>query len=793
MPYLDNPIRLQEVRSFYLERLLKPKLTSERADIVTRSYARTEGAHPVTRRAETLKDILAQMSIYIKPWELVAGNLGPEPVSAPIFPEGGADFILNEMDSYGSRPGDKFELSDETKKELQRILPLWKGKTLKEYGLSLMPEGPVRMREAGVFSAENMLTCGTGHFLPDYIKILEHGFRGISEQAETALMTLDLRYEEEYEKRIFYESVLTICHAVRDFSLRYAELADSLAAEEKNEERKKELNRMADICRRVPWEPAQGFSEAVQSLWFTHLVCYIDSNGYGVTLGRSASYLYPYYRISLNAGEMDKEGALSLLVSLFFKTNDILKLYNNNAAQNYGGFPVGQPVQLGGIDSSGEDDTNELSFLFLEAEKKVKLYQPDIGFLWTEKINPVFFQAAAELVATNSKPKFFNYRVGSAMYRHAGLSEETARSEWAFIGCVEYGVPGKTWTWADAAMFNLAKCLELALNDGIDPVSNTRLGPQTGNPEDFKDFGQFLSALQRQITYMFDLTVQGITALQVAHKHRWPEPYESLLVDGCMQSGKEVNQGGAVSYHTGVQFVGFATVVDSLLAVQKFVFEAKTVSFNELVENLHDNFMNNEVLRMRLLRETPRFGMDRDEINTLAGEVFIFCCDTAGSYRDIWGGIYTASLYSLTAHVGFGSRVGATPDGRKAFSPLSDASSPSQGLQNGSVTEILATQAKLPHHKAINGTLLNMKLSKKLVSGPEGTARLQNLISTYFKLGGFHVQFNVVDVEVLKDAQKHPERYPDFLIRVAAYVTNWNQLSREVQDEIISRAEMESF
>ena len=259
MSYLDNPIRLQEVRSFYLERLLKPKLTSERADIVTRSYARTEGSHPITRRAQALKDILAEMSIYIKPWELLAGNLGPEPVSAPVFPEGGADFILEEMDSYGTRPGDKFEVSEETKKELRRILPLWKGKTLKEYGLSLMPEGPVRMREAGVFSAENMLTCGTGHFLPDYTKVLEQGFRGISEQAKAALMTLDLSREEGYEKRIFYEAVLTICAAVRDFSLRYAELADSMAAEEKEEERRRELKKIAEVCRRVPWGARRRF------------------------------------------------------------------------------------------------------------------------------------------------------------------------------------------------------------------------------------------------------------------------------------------------------------------------------------------------------------------------------------------------------------------------------------------------------------------------------------------------------------------------------------------------------
>ena len=253
--------------------------------------------------------------------------------------------------------------------------------------------------------------------------------------------------------------MIDICRAVKDFALRYTELADSLAAAEKDVERKTELLQIAQNCRRVPWEPASGFAEAVQSLWITHLVCYIDSNGYGVTLGRSASYLYPYYQASISSGEIDRNGALSLLVSLFFKTNDILKLYNNNAAQNYGGFPVGQPVQLGGIDADGKDDTNELSFLFSGSGKKRSNSISRIsGFYGRRRLIRSFFQMATELVSTNSKPKFFNYHVGSAMYRQAGLPEETAQKEWAFIGCVEYGVPGKTWTWADAAMFNLAKC-----------------------------------------------------------------------------------------------------------------------------------------------------------------------------------------------------------------------------------------------------------------------------------------------------------------------------------------------
>lgn len=792
MSYLDDEERLQEIRSLYLTRLLKPKLTAERARIITESYERTRREPMVIRRAIALRDILAHMTIYLEPWELLAGNLGPEPVSAPVYPEGGADYILEEMDTYGSRPGDKFEVTEQTKAELHDILPRWNGRTLREYGLALIPDGPVQMRRAGVFGAENMLTCGTGHFLPNYEKILAGGFVSVREQAHRALEQVDLSTEIGFEQRNFYRAVVLICDAVRDFAARYAALAERMALQESDPERSMELHGISNRCRRVPESPARGFAEALQSLWLTHVICYIDSNGYGVTLGRAAAYLYPYYRQTIDSGELTKGQVRTLLMSFFFKTNDILKLYNNTAAQNYGGFPVGQPVQLGGIGADGEDDTNELSYLFLEVEKKVKLYQPDIGLLWTEKMDPRFFEESIRLAATNSKPKFFNYHVGSQMYRQAGVPDDVAEKKWAFIGCVEYGVPGETWTWADAAMFNLPKCLELALNNGVDPVSEEVLGPSTGPPGTLLTFEDLRRAFEQQITYMFRLTVEAITALQIAHKHRWPEPYESLLVDGCLESGREVNHGGAVTYQTGVQFVGFGTVVDSLMALRTFVYERQEIDLSDLLQALKDNFRNNDVLRARLARETPRFGLDSDPVNRVAADVFSFCCDAADRYRDIWGGIYTASFYTLTAHVGFGTRVGATPDGRYAQQPLSDASSPSQGTGAGRVTEVLTTQAKLPHSRAINGTLLNMKLSKGLFAG-SGVGNIAALLSAYFRMGGFHLQFNVVDVDILKDAQKNPDKYPDFLIRVAAYVTNWNQLSREVQDEIIARTEMEQL
>jgi len=793
MSFLDNSDNLQKVREIYLKKLLKPKLTSERARLVTESYKETVGEPMIIRRAKALKKILTEMTIYIKPWELITGNLGPEPASAPVFPEGGVDFILKEIDTYETRAGDKFEVPKKVKKELQEILPWWEGKTLKDYGLSLIPAESIRQRKAGVFSAENMLTCGTGHFIPNYQKILRWGFESIEQCCNEKISLLSLTSEDDFKQKIFYESCLIICEGIKIFALRYARLAEEMAISEINPERKKELLTIAETCKRVPMKPATNFIEALQSLWFVHLICYIDSNGYGVTLGRVTQCLYPFYKSSLEKSEITREQAKTYLVSFMFKCNDILKLYNNNAAKIYGGFPVGQPIELGGLKYDGSDDTNKLSELLLEAEEKVRLYQPDIGILWTNKMKDDFLLKAVSLVPKSHKPKFFNYHIGSEMYIKAGIPMEEARGNWGFIGCIEFGVPGKSWTWADAAMINLAKCFELTINNGVDLIVGKKIGLGFGEVTQFTSFSQLIDAFKKQFSYIINITVQGIIALQIAHKEIWPEPYESMLLDSCIEDGYEVNSGGAQYYQTGVQFVGLATVVDSLMAIKKFVFEKKEVGMADLICILKENFKGNEILRQRLLNEVPKFGNDVDEVDQIACEIFSYCCKEISQYKDIWGGIFTASFYSLTAHVGFGKLVGATPDGRLAFEALSDATSPTQGAVRNGATAIMKSQAKLPHYEAVNGTLLNMKFNRKLLTKGESLNNLAHLIKSYFKMGGFHVQFNMVDVETLRDAQAHPEKYFDLLIRVAAFVTNWNQLSKEVQDEIIARSELENF
>ena len=492
MAYINHENNLQEVREMYLKKLLKPELTSERARLITESYQTTTKEPTIIRRAKALRKILSEMTIYIQPWELLVGNLGPVPVSAPIYPEGGIDFILEELDTYETRPGDKFEVSEHVKQELCEILPWWQGKTLKERGLYLIPPEAITLREAGVFGAENMLTCGTGHFLPNYQKILQWGFQAIEDYARERLEVLPLLSADDFEKKYFYEACLIICQGIRSFASRYVKLAEELAASENNPERKQELLQIARACQRVPMRPAATFFEALQTLWLTHVICYIDSNGYGVTLGRTARDLYPFYTRSLEKEEITKDQARTYLMSFMFKCNDILKLYNNTAAKNYGGFPVGQPIQLGGLGPDGRDEANELSELFLEAEERVHLYQPDIGVLWNREMDDAFLEKAVRFVPTSHKPKFFNYHIGQKMYLNAGIPMEEARSNWAFIGCVESGVPGKSWTWADAAMFNLAKCLELTLFNGLDPRIGQHIGLRTGDVCQFQTFAQLV-------------------------------------------------------------------------------------------------------------------------------------------------------------------------------------------------------------------------------------------------------------------------------------------------------------
>jgi len=781
---------LEHIREEILTRLVMPKLTSERAEIITKAYKETEGEHPILRRAKVLERLLQEMTIYIQPHELIVGNLGPEPVSAPVYPEGGVDHILNEMHSYETRPGDKFRVSEDVRKKLETILPWWSGRTLKDLALSLMTESSKLANDTGLICFENMLISGVGHFLPNYEKILEQGYNGMARIIEGKLHLLRLENPNDFEKRIFYHAALVCCRAVKTFARRYQAYAERLAESEETSSRKKELQQIANALDHVPANPARTFHEALQALWLVHVVHHIDSNGYGVTLGRIDQYLYPYFKEDISQGILNRNKAKSLLISFWLKCSEILKLYSNKSARLYAGFPVTDPPELGGLTPEGEDATNELSELILEVEEAIRLPQPDVAVLWTHKMRDDFLLKAASLVTKTNKPKFFNTHVGVRALVNAGVPVKEATRDYAFAGCVENSLTGKVWGWSNAGSLNLAKCLELALNNGIDPVSGYQLGAKTGKIGTFHHFHDVMNAFKEQVENGVHLLVQALHAVELAHKERWPEPFESILVDECLERGLEVNHGGALYNFTGIQGVGLATVADSLMAVKKLIFEEKSLSIEALMEAMEGNFQDQEVVRQRLLNEPPKFGNDIDEVDDLVCRIVDHYCDEVHKHRNLRGGPFLAGTFSVSSHDALGEYVGATPDGRKSRAPLSDAHSPAQGQAKNGPTAVVRSMVKLDHSKITNGSLLNMRFNVHTVTGENRLRNFANLIKTYLELGGFHVQFNITDAKALKAAQRHPEKYPGLMVRVAAYVAPWNQLSRELQDEIISRTEL---
>lgn len=776
-------------RQDILAKLSHPKLTAERAQIITTSYESTKGLPQVLRRALGLKALLGQMKIYIQPHDLIVGNLGPEPFSAPVYPENSWRWIVDQLDDFESRDGDRFEVAEATKSELRKILPRWDGLSAEDMAQALMPESVKQAREAKLIGFENMLTGGIAHFLPDYQKVLTKGFSGIKRTIGERLTSLDRSSPEGFKKAIFYEAASVCCEAVCQFAQRYAELAKQLASEASDGDIRERLLTITSVCNRVPEQPASSFLEALQSIWMAHIVCYINQNGLAVTLGRMDQYLYPYYRNDLDAGVLTRDDAFQLLVSFWLKCNDIVKLYNNLAASYYAGFPITQAPHLGGYTKDGQDATNELSELILEVEETLRLPQPDIGVLYTPRMDQKFLEHACAVVPKSMKPKFFNTDLGIESLLTLGVSLADARN-FCFVGCVEPSVPGKTWGWHNAGLVNLGKCLELALNNGIDHISGQRLGPATGKASELHTMDDIWDAFQSQTRNAVSTVVTALLSVEEAHRTRIPLPYESLLVDDCVEEGKELNSGGARYNFTGIQGLGLATVADSLCAIDKFVFQKNKLTLAQLVDAMKKDFSGEEELQQLLLRKAPKYGNDEEEVDVIAQKITTLYCAEVEHYQNLRGGKFIPGMFSISAHVPFG--VGTmSADGRLKHEPLSDACSPAQGRVSAGPTAVARSVAKLDHVRVTNGTLLNVKYLASQLAGEEQLARLAAFLRTFMQLGGYHVQINVVDPAVLRDAQQNPAKYPHLLIRVAAYVALFTQLSKSIQDEIIARSELQ--
>jgi formate C-acetyltransferase len=800
----------KRMRDFREELLsAKPHVCAERAIITTETYRANMDQPLAMRRALMLKNVLGQMSIYIEKQTLLAGNQASSNRSAPIFPEYAMDWVIAELDEYEKRNGDRFYITEETKAQLREIAPFWEHNTVKDRGLAAMPESARVFYDLGIIKAEGNITSGDAHVAVNYRRVLEAGLVEFKERAEQKLAVLDLTDYRNLAKSYFYRAVIITIDALRDFAKRYAVLAAEMAGTESDPARKTELLEMARILNKVPYEKAETFHEAVQSLWLVHLCLQIESNGHSLSYGRMDQYLAPYYEKDLASGKITDEKATELLVNLWLKTFTINKIRSWTHTQFSAGSPLYQNVTVGGqlLDADGNprDAVNPVTHLILRSVAQTKLPQPNLTVRYHRGLSDAFMAECIEVVRMGfGMPAFNSDEVIIPSFIEKGVTREDAYN-YSAVGCVEVAVPGK-WGYRCTGMcfLNFPKSLLIALNDGVDPKSGRRLPGSDGKPlppmKHFRDMQSFDEVMEAWDRIVRDFTRQCVivdSSADTVLERDTADILCSALCDDCIERGLNLKEGGAVYDFISDLQVGIANLADSLAAIKKCVFEDKSVSAAELWDALMANFegKRNEEIRA-LLIAAPKYGNDDDYADSLIRKAYDVYIDEMKKYhntrygRGPIGGIYYAGTSSISANVPQGAGTLATPDGRKAGAPLAEGCSPSHAMDKKGPTAVFKTVSKLPTREITGGVLLNQKVTPQMLEKTEDRQKLISLVRAFFnRLEGFHVQFNVVSRATLLDAQVHPEKHRDLIVRVAGYSAFFNVLSKATQDDIIGRTE----
>lgn len=793
--YLPEGIRREE-RTKRLNdsmRGTKPGICVERARLVTESYKMTEGEPVILRRAKALAYILDHMTVFINDDELIVGNHASKQRWAPMFPEI-CPFSKKELDLCPTRNVDTLQISEEDKKYLlEEIYPYWAKKNLSDISFNYFPNDLAAMltSDIKVFDPISRSRSGYGHYIADIRKVVEKGFVFIEGEAQKYLIELSILDPNYAEKMLFYKSVSIICQAMKRFAERYSRLAKKMAEVEKRVYRKRELELIATVCKTVPYYPAQTYHQALQSYWFTLLVDYIFQNGSAISAGRFDQYIYTYYKKDIESGFMSRDDAQELLEALLIKHCDIVKAGTFSSAKNNGGFATTTHLTLSGVDKEGNDATNDLSHLILEADRNVFNFEPNIGIRVSLKTPDSIIEKVLETLVLKEGGKYpiFNDDAIIPALCADGVNLELSR-EYGVVGCVEPTPSGSCMGITNASFFNVAKCLELALNNGICMLSGKRMGPETGNPTEFTSFEDLLEAFLQQMNYFVDHMILALNIIIKTIAENTPHIYCSLLLDDCLAKGLDSTAGGTRFSYVGVQGVGIIDTADSLEAIKKLVFEEKRVAMSELIDALKTNFEGNEVLRQILINHAPKFGNDNDEVDRLAQFVAEKYCTSVKRGKDFRNGQYRAGLYCLSSNVPLGKQTAALPSGRLACSPLGDGGlSPKHGMDTRGPTAAARSVAKINHAMATNGVNYNQKYLPTILTTAQNRHRLVKLIRTYFELGGFQIQFNIVTAETLRKAQMNPDAYRGLVVRVAGYSAFFIELDKDVQNEIILRTE----
>lgn len=743
------------------------EISLERALLYTASHKQTEGEPVMIRRAKATAWILDHVQISIRDDELIAGNRTIKPRAGIMSPEMDPYWLLKELDQFPTRPQDRFNISEEDKRIYrEELFPYWENRSMKDFINAQMTDEVKNAVSTQIFSV-NQTDKGQGHIIIDYPRLLENGL--------AALVTEIKALRQQHPQNSFYQAVLILLEASQRHILRYAALADEMAADCADEQRRKELETIANISRHNAVHRPEDFWQACQLFWYMNIILQYESNASSISLGRFDQYMLPYYQASLNRGQ-DPQFLQELLESLWVKCNDIVLLRSTSSARYFAGFPTGYTALLGGLTETGRSAVNILSFLSLDAYQNVRLPQPNLGVRVNELIDRPFLRKTAETIRLGTGiPQIFNDEVVIPAFLNRGVSLEDAR-DYSVVGCVELSIPGRTYGLHDIAMFNLLKVMEIVMLEN------------ESNPDITWD--GLINQIRDKIRYYIKLMVEGSNICDIGHRDWAPVPLLSSFIEDCVQHGQDITAGGARYNFSGVQGIGIANLSDSLHALKGMVFEQKRLSFAELIAVLKANFQTpeGEKIRARLINRFEKYGNDIDEVDNISADLLRFYCKEVEQYQNPRGGQFTPGSYTVSAHVPLGSVVGATPDGRLAGEQLADGGlSPMLGQDVQGPTAVLKSVSKLDNFLLSNGTLLNVKFTPATLAGDSGLNKLADFLQAFTRLKLQHIQFNVVNADTLREAQQRPQDFAGLVVRVAGYSAFFVELSQEIQDDIIRR------
>jgi len=797
-PFEDRWISLKE------EIFEDPTLCLDRARLVTESYQETESLPTIIRVAKSFEKCLKEMRIYIKPKELIVGNLSSKSMAAPVYPEFGVTFIEEELDEFEKRPFDRFIVEDKIKDELKDIISYWKGiareDKVNELASLTLPEEIKKGWNFKAFDLNQIIHIGTkradgdAHVEAGHEKPVKIGFVGILKEAEEALKRLDFHDKDAINKRLFLEAVIICQKAIIVFIKRFEKLAKELAEKEDDLKRKKELEAISSICGWIAENPPRTFHEALQITWFTQLFLWIETNGHAHAIGRMDQYLNPFYMKDLEEGVLTSERAIELLGCFFIKVCEIKKVRPWSQTQFVGGRPTFHAITIGGQNSEGEDVTNELSYLFLETNAYLKLPEPIVITRIHKRTPDQFMLKAIESLIRHQGglPSFFGDEVIISAQQEVGIPLHQAR-EYAIVACSEPVIPGNTLPHCGGLTYiNHLKVLELALYGGKNPNNDTCLCKNKKDLATFESFNELYEAYIKQLAYYMNYVPYCASVIAQAFKDLNPTPYTSSLLDHRIEIGSDATEGGGPNFnYTEMNLVGTPNVANALAAIKKVVFEDKLITGQELQEALLKDFKvpKGEIIR-KILLDAPKYGNDNDFVDSIMKKVCRDFVQEIKKHDPPWrGGYYGVSIQTTTANVSQGALVGATPDGRRAREALADNISPQAGTDTKGITAMLKSVGKVDHALFLNGNILNAKIHPTAIKG-EGAMKIAALIRTFLNdFKGWQIQFNIVNAKILKEAQKNPEAYKDLIVKVAGYSAQYISLDKKLQDQLLLRTE----